>query len=212
MPFVLLVVVALVMYVVLHRSVFGRYLYAVGRNEEAARYSGIRTQAVIVSAYVVEGLLVAISGVLFAFYSNSISPAIHGNSYELYGIAAAVLGGCSLRGGEGSILGIVIGTMLLQVLRNLITLLGIPSSLEFAVMGAVIFLGVLVDQLLGQRKQRGQDGGGVGTSGSWQRSGNLNAETRRHVPGPRRRVTGEWKESRSGLAVNCPIAVRSGYA
>ena len=156
MPFVLLVVVALVMYVVLHQSVFGRYLYAVGRNEEAARYSGIRTQAVIVSAYVVEGLLVAISGVLFAFYSNSISPAIHGNSYELYGIAAAVLGGCSLRGGEGSVLGIVIGTMLLQVLRNLITLLGIPSSLEFAVMGAVIFLGVLVDQLLGQRRRRGK--------------------------------------------------------
>ena len=156
MPFVLLLVVAAVMYVVLHQSVYGRYLYAVGRNEAAARYSGINTSAVIMSAYVIEGLLVAISGVLIAFYTNSISPAIHGNSYELYGIAAAVLGGCSLRGGEGSILGILIGTILLQVLQNLINLLGIPSSLNFAVMGAVIFLGVLVDQILGQRKSRPQ--------------------------------------------------------
>lgn len=154
MPFVLLLVVAAAMYVLLHHSVFGRYLYAVGRNEAAARYSGINTSAVVIGAYVIEGLLVAVSGVLIAFYTNSISPAIHGNSYELYGIAAAVLGGCSLRGGEGSILGIVIGTILLQVLQNLINLLGIPSSLNFAVMGAVIFLGVLIDQVLGQRKRR----------------------------------------------------------
>ena len=154
MPFVALIVIALLMYVLLHRSVFGRYLYAVGRNEEAARYSGINTQAVIMGAYVINGLLVAISGLLFAFYTNSISPAVHGSSYELYGIAAAVLGGCSLRGGEGSILGIVIGTALLQVLRNLITLLNIPSSLDFAVMGAVIFAGVLADQLAGQRRRQ----------------------------------------------------------
>ena len=154
MSFVLLLVVAAVMYVLLHHSVFGRYLYAVGRNEPAARYSGINTSTVIVGAYVIEGLLVAVSGVLIAFYTNSVSPAIHGNSYELYGIAAAVLGGCSLRGGEGSILGILIGTILLQVLQNLINLLGIPSSLNFAVMGAVIFLGVLIDQVLGQRQRR----------------------------------------------------------
>jgi ribose transport system permease protein len=69
----------------------------------------------------------------------------------LYGIAAAVLGGCSLRGGEGSIIGIILGTILLQVLQNLVNLLGIPSSLNFAVMGAVILLGVLADQLLTNR-------------------------------------------------------------
>jgi ribose transport system permease protein len=70
----------------------------------------------------------------------------------LYGIAAAVLGGCSLRGGEGSIIGILIGTALLQVLQNLVNLLGIPSSLNFAVMGAVILLGVIGDQFLQRRK------------------------------------------------------------
>jgi ribose transport system permease protein len=154
MPFVLLLIVAAVMHVVLHHSVFGRYLYAIGRNEDAARYSGINTVAVTIATYGVEGLLVAVSGLLFAFYTNSISPAIHGTSYELYGIAAAVLGGCSLRGGEGTILGILIGSILLQVLQNLINLLGIPSSLNFAVMGAVIFLGVFVDQVIGRRKRK----------------------------------------------------------
>jgi ribose transport system permease protein len=154
MPFVLLIIVGVIAYVVLHRSMFGRYLYAVGRNEDAARYSGINSQMIILGTYVVEMFLVGIGGILIAFYTNSISPANHGSSYELYAIAAAVLGGCSLRGGEGSILGIIIGTALLQVLQNLVNLLGIPSSLNFAVMGAVIFLGVLVDQISGQRKKK----------------------------------------------------------
>ena len=156
MPFVLLIIVGIIAYVLLHRSVFGRYLYAVGRNEDAARYSGINSQMIILGTYVVEMFLVGVGGVLIAFYTNSISPANHGSSYELYAIAAAVLGGCSLRGGEGSILGIIIGTALLQVLQNLVNLLGIPSSLNFAVMGAVIFLGVLVDQISGQRKKKQQ--------------------------------------------------------
>ena len=104
------------------------------------------------SAYVLSGLLAGIAGMLLAFYTNSISPSSHGNFYELYGIAAAVLGGCSLRGGEGSIVGILIGTALLQVLQNLVNLLGIPSSLNFAVMGAVILIGVIADQLLRQRQ------------------------------------------------------------
>ena len=144
-----------IMGVVLHRSVFGRYLFAVGKNEEAARFSGIRTRCVIIAAYVIcGGLLTGLSAVFIAFYTHSISPAAHGNFYELYAIAAAVLGGCSLRGGEGSILGIVLGTVLLQVLQNLVNLLGIPSSLNFAVMGAVILLGVLADQQLQRRRAR----------------------------------------------------------
>ena len=89
--------------VVLHRSVFGRYLFAVGSNEEAARYSGIRTERIIAAAYIICGALAGLSAVFIAMYTRSISPASHGNFYELYGIAAAVLGGCSLRGGEGSI-------------------------------------------------------------------------------------------------------------
>jgi ribose transport system permease protein len=156
MPFVLLILISIVTWIALHRSVYGRYLFATGRNEEAARYAGINTHAIVTTSYVVAGALTAISGIIFAFYTNSVSPANHGNAYELYGIAAAVLGGCSLRGGEGSVIGIVIGTALLQVLRNLVNLLGIPSSLDFAVMGAVILIGVMADQILTERRNRRQ--------------------------------------------------------
>ena len=146
--FMAFVVVALIMGVVLHRSVFGRYLFAVGKNEEAARYSGIRSNAIIAAAYVISGGLAGISAIYLAMYTRSISPASHGNFYELYAIAAAVLGGCSLRGGEGSVMGIVLGAILLQVLQNLVNLLGIPSSLNFAVMGGVILIGVIADMQL----------------------------------------------------------------
>ncbi len=151
MPFVLLIIIAVIMWIVLHRSVYGRYLLAVGRNEEAARFSGINTRLVIAGSYVIAALLTSISAILFAFYTNSVSPSTHGNFYELYGIAAAVLGGCSLRGGEGSVIGILIGVALLQVLQNLVNLLGIPSSLNFAVMGAVVLVGVLADQIFKSR-------------------------------------------------------------
>lgn len=154
MPFLLLILIAVVTWVLLHRSVYGRYLFATGRNSEAARYAGINTRWTITIAYVVAGALTAVSGIMFAFYTNSVSPANHGNAYELYGIAAAVLGGCSLRGGEGSVIGIIIGAALLQVLRNLVNLLGIPSSLDFAVMGAVILIGVMADQILSERRNR----------------------------------------------------------
>ncbi|HEY1716739.1 MAG TPA: ABC transporter permease [Verrucomicrobiae bacterium] len=154
MPFVLLIVISVVMGIVLHRSIYGRYLYAAGRNEEAARFSGINTRRVIASSYVLAALLTGLSGILFAFYTNSVSPSTHGNFYELYGIAAAVLGGCSLRGGEGSVIGILIGVALLQVLQNLVNLLGIPSSLNFAVMGAVVLIGVLADQIFKNRSAK----------------------------------------------------------
>lgn len=154
MPFVLLIIISFIMWVVLHRSVYGRYLFAVGRNEEAARFSGINTSLVIASSYVISAVMAGLGAILLAFYTNSISPSSHGNFYELYAIAAAVLGGCSLRGGEGSVIGIVIGAALLQVLQNLVNLLGIPSSLNFAVMGTVILIGVITDQILGRRKAK----------------------------------------------------------
>ncbi len=145
-PFILLILVAAVMGVLLHRSVFGRYLFAIGRNEEAARFSGIRTNLIVTGAYIISGGLAGLATICLVFYTNSVSPSSFGNFYELYAIAAAVLGGCSLRGGEGSIVGIVLGTALLQVLQNLVNILGIPSSLNFAVMGTVILIGVLADQ------------------------------------------------------------------
>jgi ribose transport system permease protein len=146
-------IVAAIAWFTLHRTVFGRHLYAVGKNEEAARFSGIDADRVIVLAYVIAAVLTAIAAVFFAMYTRSIQPASHGNFYELYSIAAAVLGGFSLRGGEGSILGVVLGVVLLQVLQNLVNLLGIPSSLNFAVMGSVILIGVIADTQIARYRE-----------------------------------------------------------
>jgi ribose transport system permease protein len=152
--FIAMMIVAVIMWVVLHRTVFGRHLYAVGKNEEAARFSGIRTDRVVIFAYIICQVLTVGAAIYFAMYTGSISPETQGNFYELYAIAAAVLGGFSLRGGEGSIVGVVLGVVLLQELQNLVNLLGIPSSLNFAVMGGVILIGVTVDQQLGRFRLR----------------------------------------------------------
>lgn len=149
-----MILVAIIAWLVLHRSVFGRHLYAVGKNEDAARYSGVKTDAVITGAYVISAVLAAVAAVYFAMFTKSVQPSSHGNFYELYAIAAAVLGGFSLRGGEGSIIGVVLGAVLLQELQNLVNLLGIPSSLNFAVMGAVILVGVLADQQFNRYRER----------------------------------------------------------
>jgi ribose transport system permease protein len=98
--------------------------------------------------------MTGIASIYFAMYTRSIAPSAHGNFYELYAIAAAVLGGFSLRGGEGSIVGAVLGVVLLQELQNLVNLLGIPSSLNFAVMGSVILLGVIADLEFAKFRQR----------------------------------------------------------
>lgn len=153
-PFIAFVLIAIALWVALHRSVWGRHLFAVGKNEEAARYSGISSNRIIASTYVLCGALAGLASAFIAFYTNSVSPSTHGSIYELYAIAAAVLGGCSLRGGEGSIIGIALGVVLLQILQNLVNLLGIPSSLNFSVMGTVILLGVVTDLQLAKRRQR----------------------------------------------------------
>ena len=148
-PCVILVVVAVLAATFLHRTVWGRYLKALGRNEEAARYSGIDTDKMVILAYVVCGLLSGLGGMLFVLDVGSAQPVDFGSFYELYAIAAAVLGGCSLRGGEGSVLGVIIGAALMQVLRNAIVLIdAIPNNIEFAVIGIVILAGVSADELV----------------------------------------------------------------
>ena len=147
-PLIILIVIAVTAAIVLNRTLFGRYLFAVGRNEEAARYSGISTTRVTLAAYVICSLMAGIGGILFALDVNSVQPASFGEFYELYAIAAAVLGGCSLRGGEGSILGVIIGAAVMRVLYNAINILGIPTHLEFAIIGAVILAGVIVDEMV----------------------------------------------------------------
>jgi len=147
-PFLILVALAIAAAVLLNKTVYGRHLLAVGKNEQAARFSGINTDATVIVAYVICALTAGIGGILFALYLNTIQPSSHGEFYELYAIAAAVLGGCSLRGGEGTILGVVIGAALMRVLYNSINLQGISTTLEFAIIGGVILAGVTADELL----------------------------------------------------------------
>lgn len=148
MSLVFFVVLALLGAVFLHFSVHGRYFYAIGSNEKAARYSGIATDRYKLLAYVLCSTLAAFYGVLFLMQENSAQPSSTGNFLELYAIAGAVLGGCSLRGGEGSIVGMAIGTSILVLLPNLSIMLGIPSSLEYTVIGGALLLGAILDEVL----------------------------------------------------------------
>ena len=147
MPFIIMIIIAIIASVFLNQTIYGRYLMALGRNEQAARFSGIRTDRMVMLSYVICSLLAGFGGILFALDVNSVQPSNHGNFYELYAIAAAVLGGCSLRGGEGTILGVLIGAAVMRVLYNSIILLEIPSQLEFCIIGSVILAGVIVDEL-----------------------------------------------------------------
>jgi ribose transport system permease protein len=146
-PLIFLVVVAIVAAIFLNRTIYGRYLLALGRNPQAATYSGIRTERMTILAYVISSGLAGLGGALFVLDVNSAQPVDFGNFYELYAIAAAVLGGCSLRGGEGAIVGVLIGAALMQVLRNTITLVTEKNNVEFAIIGAVILVGVIADEL-----------------------------------------------------------------
>jgi ribose transport system permease protein len=137
--------------ILLHRSVYGRYLFAVGANEQAARYAGIRADRSKVLAYVLCSMLGALAGMLQLLELKTVQPSNAGQFYELYAITGAVLGGCSLRGGEGTVLGMLLGTAVLPLLRNLINLSGLPDDLEFFVIGLALLAGTILDELLKRR-------------------------------------------------------------
>jgi ribose transport system permease protein len=151
-----LLVIAIAAGIFLRRTIWGRYLYALGNNEDGARYSGINTDAMKITAYVICSMLAGIAGILFAFELDSVQPAQTGEFYELYAIAAAVLGGCSLRGGEGSILGVVIAAAVIRLIYNSINMVGISTHLEFGILGMVILLGVLGDEMIKKAVTRRQ--------------------------------------------------------
>ncbi len=165
-PVIFLILIGVFASVFLNQTIYGRYLLALGHNEEAARFSGINTDRMTIAAYVICSALAGVGGILFALDNNSIQPSGHGNFFELYAIAAAVLGGCSLRGGEGTIVGVVIGAAVMQVLRNSISLIGIPSKMEFAIIGLVILLGVLADEVARRIAARRQVAVASGDRGS----------------------------------------------
>jgi ribose transport system permease protein len=134
--------------VFLHFTIWGRYFYAIGSNERAARYSGIAVNFYKILAYVFCSTFAAIYSLMHVIEYKTVEPSVTGNSMELAAIAAAVVGGCSLRGGEGTSLGMFIGTAILTLLPNLTGMWGIPDSLEPIFVGGALLICAGLDELL----------------------------------------------------------------
>lgn len=145
-PFLLFLVLAVLAWVVLDRTVFGRQLYAVGGNERAAKLSGLEVDRLKLAVYVISAVLAGLAGVVEVSYLSS-AIANQGLGKELSVIAAAVIGGTALTGGEGTVLGVFIGTVILEVLRNGLVLLGTDAYWQGIFVGGVIILAVFIDQL-----------------------------------------------------------------
>jgi ribose transport system permease protein len=146
-PVVVMLAVYAAAYIVLTRTTFGRYVYAIGGNEEATRLSGVAVRFHKTAIYGVSGALSAVAAIVLTARLNSAQP-IAGMMYELDAIAAVVIGGTSLTGGSGSLIGTLIGALIMGVLRNGLNLLGVSSFLQQIVIGGVIVGAVLVDTLL----------------------------------------------------------------
>ncbi|MBL0175988.1 MAG: ribose ABC transporter permease [Ignavibacteria bacterium] len=144
-PTIVMLAVYAVAHVVLTRTRFGRYVYAVGGNIEAARLAGVRPQRILLAVYAISGVLSAVSGILLASRMNSGQPNA-GGMYELDAIAAVVVGGTSLQGGRGTLVGTFIGAMLIAVLRNGLNLMNVSSYLQQVIVGLVILLATMIDQ------------------------------------------------------------------
>jgi ribose transport system permease protein len=154
MRFWLMLGIAGLVALLLHWSIYGRYLFAIGANEQAARYAGIATNRYKIMAYVLCAVLAAVAGMLEMLELQTMSPSNTGNWYELYAITGAVLGGCSLRGGEGTVIGMLLGTAVLPLLRNLINFSSIPEDLTFTVIGVALLLGTIADEMLKRRAKK----------------------------------------------------------
>jgi ribose transport system permease protein len=142
---------AIIAHLILSRTILGRYTYALGSNEEATRLSGVNVAAWKTAVYTLGGLFSGIAGVLMAARLNSAQPAL-GAGYELDAIAAVVIGGTSLSGGEGSILGTIIGAFIISTLTNGLRILSVPQEWQMVVTGGIVVMAVYLDILRRRRK------------------------------------------------------------
>jgi D-xylose transport system permease protein len=139
--------VALAGVFVLRRTRFGRHLYAIGGNPEAARLSGIDVKRATLYVYMILGVLTGVAGILAAARTNSVTPGNQGNLLELDAVTAVVIGGTSLAGGRGSVVGTVLGTLVFSTLSNGMNLLGIDSNWQWICTGMILLVAVLIDVL-----------------------------------------------------------------
>ena len=150
-PVIILAIVAIVSSIVLRRTVYGARIYAVGSNASAARYSGISPPAIIVSVYTVSGLLTGLGAVVMCSRILSAQPKM-GSGYEFTALTAIVLGGLSIQGGKGGILGTLIGVLILGIIDNSFVILGLDSNLQYIVKGAILIIAVAV-QIRSERRR-----------------------------------------------------------
>lgn len=145
MPVIWMLLSFIALYFILKHTTFGRHVYALGSNEEATRLSGVSTTKVKIWVYSISGLFASLAGIILTSRLNSAQPTA-GTSYELDAIAAVVLGGTSLSGGKGWIVGTLIGAMIIGVLNNGLNLLNVSSFYQLVAKGAVILIAVLLDR------------------------------------------------------------------
>ncbi|GAA1541772.1 ribose transport system permease protein [Microbacterium ginsengiterrae] len=144
-------VLAIIAAIVLSKTLLGRYTFAIGSNEEAARLSGVDTRRWTIFIYMFAGAFTGIAGVIIASRLDSAQPQI-GTGYELQAIAAVIIGGTSLLGGRGSILGTVIGALIMSVLVNGLRILSIQTEWQNVVVGVVVLLAVFLDSLRNRQR------------------------------------------------------------
>lgn len=144
-PIILMIVVFAVGFFILTQTTFGRYVYALGGNEDATKLSGVNTDRVKILVYTISGFLAAVAGIIITARLSSAQPTA-GSGYELDAIAAVVLGGTSLAGGVGSILGTVTGALIIGVLNNALNLMNVSSYYQLLAKGVVILIAVLIDR------------------------------------------------------------------
>lgn len=145
MPVYIMIAVLAIGYYVLRHTRFGRYVYALGGNEEAARLSGLRTNLLKTAVYAISGLLAALAGIVLTARLGSAQPTA-GTGYELDAIAAVVVGGTSLSGGSGRISDTLIGALLIGILNNALNLMSVPSYYQMIAKGMIILIAVLLDR------------------------------------------------------------------
>ena len=151
MPIIFAAILLVIIGLMLNKTTLGRRIYAVGSNREAARYSGINVNGTLMMAYILSSLIAGFAGIVYTSRLNCAEPTI-GAEFAQEAIAAAAIGGISFKGGHGNVFGIVIGALILTLITNGMTLLGIDSNWQVGATGVIILLAVLIDRNTAKKK------------------------------------------------------------